>query len=446
MRIAVIGAGWAGLAAAVEATRAGHHVTLFEAARIAGGRARALPPAAGATGSSAASATADSPAPLDNGQHILIGAYTETLRLMRSVGVEEAAVLRRLPLSLRFADGSGIALPRLPAPWDVLGGILGAQGWSWRDKTSLLGTALRWKAAGFACDLRMTVAELCHRITPRVMAELIEPLCVSALNTPIDEASALVFLRVLKDALFAVKGGGDLLLPLTDLGALFPVPALDWLARRGAALQLGQRVTALQPADNPQGMKTAAWLVDDQCFDRVILACPPRDTARLVAAALPNDSMAQHWCEAAVALRHVPIATIYALTTTRLPAPMLCLRSNPEDGPAQFVFDRSQLGGPAGLLAFVASASTTDRQWLEAAVVRQAQRQLGITVEPLHTVIEKRATFACTPNLIRPKMRVAKGLMACGDYIEGPYPATIEGAVRCGVTAALAIDALDVPE
>ncbi|RYY87829.1 MAG: FAD-dependent oxidoreductase, partial [Comamonadaceae bacterium] len=91
MKLAIVGAGWAGLASAVEATRAGHAVTLFEAARTPGGRARRIDD--------------DSGLVLDNGQHILIGAYRATLQLMRDVGVDPEAVLLRVPLSLRFADG-----------------------------------------------------------------------------------------------------------------------------------------------------------------------------------------------------------------------------------------------------------------------------------------------------------------------------------------------------
>ncbi|NVO08298.1 MAG: NAD(P)-binding protein, partial [Rhodoferax sp.] len=104
MRVAVVGGGWAGLAAAVSATQAGHHVTVFEAARNLGGRARALP----------CTLPDGSSAVLDNGQHILIGAYSETLGLMRTLGVAPQGTLLRLPLALLFPDGEGLQLPDWP--------------------------------------------------------------------------------------------------------------------------------------------------------------------------------------------------------------------------------------------------------------------------------------------------------------------------------------------
>ena len=425
MRIAVVGAGWAGLACAVGATRAGHAVTLYEAARQAGGRARRIDDRLGV--------------PLDNGQHILIGAYSATLALMREVGVDRDTALLRLPLSLRFADGGGLNVPAsLPAPLDLLAGIALARGWNWRDKMGLLRTALHWQRSGFRCAPERTVAQLCAALTPRVGKELIEPLCVSALNTPVAQASGEVFLRVLQDALFGERGGADLLLPRVDLGALLPGPALRWLATRGTRLHMATRVQAVT---RQCPVTSTGWQVDGTEFDRIVLACPPWEAARIVRTAKLQE--AASWLDRTEALQHESIATVYAMAHgLRLRAPMLALRSN-DEAPAQFVLDRGQLGGPVGLLAFVVSASNLPRDVLQAAVLRQASAQLGLqhdAVDALQTVVEKRATFACTPALVRPALHIAPGLLACGDYVEGPYPATIEGAVRSGSNAASAID------
>ena len=414
MKLAVIGAGWAGLACAVHAARAGHQVALFEAARSLGGRARRI--------------EADGGLALDNGQHILIGAYSATLGLMRELGVDPGQVLLRTPLQLRFADGGGLALPHLPAPLDLLAGILRARGWNWRDKASLLRTALAWRLASFRCDAQASVAQLCAGLTPRVMQELIEPLCVSALNTPVSESSGQVFLRVLHDALFTERGGADLLLPRVDLGRLLPDAAGNWLQGHGAQLRTGCRVQAIEAASGK------GWRVDGEAFDRVALACAPWDAARLVRGA---GIAVQDWLDSAEGLRYEAIATVYAEGARQpLAAPMLALRSGRE-APAQFVFDRGQLGSHGGLLAFVVSANGTEREQLQTQVLAQAARQLnepGLRI--VQTVVEKRATFACTPGLKRPPAHIAPGLAACGDYVEGPYPATLEGAIRSGAGAA----------
>jgi len=429
-QIAVIGAGWAGMAAAIAHAQAGHAVTVLEAARTVGGRARAVP----------ATLPGGTQATLDNGQHILIGAYTETLRLMRLVGVDAGTALLRLPLTLQFPDGTGLALPDLAPPLDALLGIARARGWHWRDKLALLRAASGWQLGGFRCAPHTSVAQLCAGLPTRLMAEFIDPLCVSALNTPAAEASGQVFLRVLQDSLFSGRGGSNLLLPRVNLGALFPEAAARWLAtQHGGAVHTGQRVQGIaQQADG-------RWQVHGTDFagpyEHVTLACPSWEASRLIASAtdMPaaHDAARQQWCAAADALRFEAITTVYAHGAgARLAQPMLALR-NTADHPAQFVFDRGQLDGLRGVLAFVVSASTGERAVVTGQALQQAAAQLGLpALQPLQTVVEKRATFACTPGLVRPGMQVAPGLVACGDYVDGPYPATLEGAVLCGTAAA----------
>jgi hypothetical protein len=198
-------------------------------------------------------------------------------------------------------------------------------------------------------------------------------------------------------------------------------------------------------------------LVDGQGFDAVILATPSWDAMRLLQDALDRGSLGAHaaqardWLEQASCLRHEAITTLYARTEQRmarsgeamsgatgatLPRTMLAMRSG-AGRPAQFVFDRGQLGGPAGLLAFVASASGQVHAELEAQMLAQGQAELGLTdLRAIQTIVEKRATFACTPGLRRPRQAILPGLLACGDYVDGPYPSTLEGAVRSALSAA----------
>ena len=421
MKVAVIGAGWAGMAAAIAHAQAGREVTVLEAARTVGGRARAVP----------STLPDGTPAQLDNGQHILIGAYAESLRLMRLVGVDTDAALLRLPLTLRFPDGRGLRLPDLAPPLDALLGIAGAKGWSWADKLALLRSASGWQLRGFRCAPTTSVAQLCATLTPRLMAEFIDPLCVSALNTLAHEASGQVFLRVLQDSLFSGRGGSNLLLPRTDLGALFPQAAAHWLTGQGGRLLAGQRVHGLELRDGTRWQVASSGPAphgEAMVFDHVTLACPPWEASRLVAGATglgpAQQHAASHWSATAAALRFEAITSVYAHATgARLPEPMLALRPTALR-PAQFVFDRGQLDGHHGLLAFVVSASRGDRALVEQQVLQQASEQLALppaqTLQLVQSVVEKRATFACTPGLERPAIQVVaglRGLSACGDYV-----------------------------
>ena len=415
--LAVVGAGWAGLAAAVRTVEAGHQVTLFEMALHPGGRARAVE---------------HDGFVLDNGQHILIGAYRDTLALMRTVGAQPDALFDRRPLALTNPQGQGLALPGGPAVPAFVRAVLAQKEWPLSERLSLLAATLRWRLGGFRADPRHTVADLVRTLPELARTLLIDPLCVAALNTPSSQASAQVFLNVLRDALFSGPGAADLLLPRVPLSALLPTPAVGWLEQRGAALRWTTRVQHLEPTTD------ARWRVDGEPFDAVLLACSAHEAARLA------QPVAAGWAQTAAAFDYEPIVTVYLQSPgARLPSPMVALRAGP-DAPAQFAFDLGALdasGARSGLFAFVVSGAKT---WVEAgldattqATLRQAQSAFShITWHGLRTIAERRATFLCKPGLARPPTHIAPALAAAGDYVDGPYPATLEGAV-CSALKAL---------
>ncbi len=421
--VAIVGAGWAGLAAAVHAVQAGHQVHLFEAAPQVGGRARSV----------CVHLPVGQTIHLDNGQHILIGAYQRTLAMMRTVGVDPDAVLLRLPLDLRNHVGAGMALPDWPAPWNAAAGIFAARGWSLRAKFSLLHHAWAWQRQRFACRADQSVQGLCASLHPQVMRELIEPLCVAALNTPSASASAQVFLRVLQDSLFGPRGSSDLLLPRRALSALFPEAAVDWLRERGAQLSLGQRVQQLARDASQWSLQCKDLSVHK--FDQMVLALDAVSAARLLAASEATLEPAllqalRQWRAVTEGLRFEAITTVYGYAPgARLARPMVALPSDARN-PVQFAFDRGQLDAHAGVIALVASASTEERETLQARALAQARAQLGLDLQALQTITEHRATFACSAGQQRPLAQIAPGLCAVGDYVAGPYPATLEGAVR----------------
>jgi squalene-associated FAD-dependent desaturase len=418
-RVAVIGGGWAGLAAAVEATRRGHQVTVYEMAPQLGGRARQVD---------------FGDAVLDNGQHILIGAYSQTLSLMKLVGVDLDRALLRTPLRVTYPDGTGLQLKAGSPIAAFASAVLRYPGWRWRDKQALLVTASRWAMRGFRCDPALTVAQLTAHLPATVRDELLDPLCVAALNTPASQASATVFLRVLKDALFSGSGSADLLLPRQRLSDLWPVPAARWLSTAGAIVHLSTRADQLERMAD-------GWRVNGEPADAVVLACTANEAARLSAAHAPE------WSRQAAALGYEPIVTVYVHSPgSRLPQAMMALRSDALR-PAQFAFDLGAISGLDGVIALVVSgAAAWVAQGIEAvtaATLAQAQNALGPHLThplvALRTTTEKRATFLCTPQLQRPAGLVLPQLFAAGDYVDGPYPATLEGAMRSGVAAAVAI-------
>lgn len=438
---AVVGGGWAGFSSAVELARAGHKVTLFEAARTFGGRARRV---------------AVDGRELDNGQHIMLGAYAETLRLMRTVGVDLHSAVLSLPLQMRYAPGAGgmdFVAPRLPAPLHVAIALLRASGLAREDKMALarFSTTARWMDWHLNHDC--SVAELLERFdqTPRIVALMWRPLCLAALNTPPERASANVFLAVLRDSLGANRAASDMLVPRVDLSALFPDAAAAWLQSQGHAVHLGAKVTAVRPA-------AAGWSVEASGagaggapameFNGVILA----SSAVASAALLPQLPETEGLAAQLGAFEPEPITTCYLQypAGTRLPAPFLALIDDAANGRwGQFVFDRAQLDARQdGLFAVVISASGAASELPQGELAEAIARQLAADLaQPglanpswARVITEKRATYACTPGLQRPANETAlPGLVLAGDYTAGEYPATLEMAVRSGVQAARAV-------
>jgi squalene-associated FAD-dependent desaturase len=408
--VAVIGGGWAGLACAAELAAAGVSVCVFEAAKQLGGRARRVDIEGHA---------------LDNGQHILIGAYRETLRTMRLCGADPERLLQRLPLEIDYPrDGFRLRLPRLSAPFHLALGLLTARGCPPMEKLAAARfvRALQGKDYRLADDVSVAALLDGHRQWGNIRRFLWEPLCLAALNTAPERASARIFVRVLRDTLDGARENSDLLLPRVDLGRVFPDAAARFIMTHGGEIRLSARVTRIE------------WplAIHGEKFDHVVIATAPRPAANLLrehVATRETATLLDHY-------RYEPIGTVYLACPGRLdlPSPMPGL-----SGPlGQWVFDRSPPGGGDSIAACILSAqgawSELDNASLAAALHGELRQTLGRSLpEPVwHRVIRERyATFSCHPGLLRPSPETAlPGLWLAGDHVYAGYPATLEAAVR----------------
>lgn len=388
------------MAAAVTLAERGVPVTVFESGAVAGGRARRI---------------SSQGHELDNGQHILIGAYTALYELMRKVGVASTALLR-VPLEIRYAAGFRFRRLRLPEPLGLAGGLLNARGIAFAERLAALRFIARLQREGFRLTADQPVSDLLaeHKQNGRIGHYLWRPLCVSALNTPPELASANVFLAVLRDTLGGDSDASDLLLPRIDLSRLFPEPAAEFVRGRGGEVRLQSAVKDLGALR--------------QSFDHVIVAVGSHQLKTL----LPD----------APEYSYQPIYTCYLQYTpsARLPFPMMGLA----DGIVQWVFDRGALLGEKGRLACVISAQGDHQQMSLDEIAEHCHRELAAAWPQLgapqwsRVIAEKRATITSAPGAKPPLPRIA-GVSFAGDYTDADYPPTLEAAVRSGIRAASSV-------
>lgn len=425
--VVIVGGGWAGLAAAVELTAQRIPVVVMEAAGQLGGRARTVEV---------------NQYRIDNGQHLMLGAYHEMLRLMEIVGVREDDVFERLPLEL-FMTGLRttaihVALPRQPAPLHLVAGLYHATGIKLGEKMDLVRLCTTLLLRRHTTDRDTNLAHWLeqHRQPDSLRQRLWEPLCLATMNTPLAEASTHLFLRVMRDVFTRQSRDADLLLTRRDLGAVFPEPAGRYVEAHGGAVHMKHRVSALQITG--QSIVGVTVANEGVVANHVILATAPATCHRLLA----PHAVVLPLADTIGAMPEAPICTVYIQypPATRLDRPLVGL----VDTTAQWVFDRAR-NGQAGLMAVVISGAGThmemDKKSLAATVIGEIAALFPHWPAPLdwHVIREKHATFVARPevNALRPVNRTpVRGLWLAGDYTATGYPATLEGAVRSGIAAA----------
>ncbi|MFA6972147.1 MAG: hydroxysqualene dehydroxylase HpnE [Gallionella sp.] len=450
LNVAIIGGGYAGMAAAVALAGRGIPVTVFESARQLGGRARGvplfttrkhgnnLPPVqlSPSIGGKSNRPLQGQNLILDNGQHLLLGCYHQTLRLIEQVGGNLEQDFLRLPLQLDLHGHFALQAPRLPAPLHLLIALLRAQGLTWAERLAAARFMLSLRQINFRLARDITVTELLARYcqSNALVQKLWEPLCIAALNTPASIASAQILLNVLRDSLNQKRADSDMLIPRIDFTALFPQRAANYVKKHGGHVLTSCGVEGLLPHEYGFEITTKRGSL---FFSHVICATQPATAAKLLQ---PFAELAPVITQID-ALQHQPIYTVYLQYPAhiKLPHPMLGLHQRY----SQWLFDKGQIAGQHGLIASVISAEglhqNCSQDELAQKVIAELADEFGITDTPSwHKVIaEKRATFACTPDLPRPTQQTPLSrLLLAGDYTKGDYPATLEGAVQSGLRCA----------
>lgn len=404
-RATVAGAGLAGLSAAVYLTAAGLRVTLADAAAQAGGRCRSYhDPQLGLV--------------IDNGNHLVLSGNRAVARYRKTVGAtaalagpDEAAFAFR---DLRSHEAWTVRINDGPLPWWVFAPSRRVPGSRARDYLPL------------ARLLGNREERIDARIAPTgpVWDRLLEPVLLAALNTAPAESSARLAAGVLRETV--AKGGRAMRPRIADptLAAAFVDPAMAWLGHRGAELTLGRRLRDVMVDD--ARVTHLDWgrgpepVADDEA---IVLALPAWVAATLLSGLTVPD-------------RHRTIVNGHFATPAPAGAPaMLGLLG----GTAEWLF-----AFPDRLSVTVSAADhlvDRDREDLARAFWADIQAALGIdTPLPRWQVVkEKRATFAATPeqNARRPAAATRwRNLFLAGDWTQTGLPATIEGALRSGETAA----------
>ncbi len=431
--IGIVGGGWAGLAAAVELCKNSHKVTLFESSPQPGGRARGIE-WNGMT--------------LDNGQHLMIGAYQQMLQLLADMGADTDKLFKRLPHRMLMCDTQtgatafDLCLPTFPAPLHLLMGVLNIPQLSIKEKILLLIRFNRLLNTPLTTDLPVSEWLAAAKLPATYTRYLLEPVCLAALTTHPHQASARAFQSVLQQTFNAPAHFTDLLIPTTDLSQVFPALAAKYILQHGGEIYTRSKVQSLQIGDSR--LKSITINNEPQVFEQVILATPPTVTATL----LQDNRQTKSISEQINQLQYEPVATLYLQfkQAVSLPYPMLGL----VNGLAEWVFERA-IAGHNNVLAVVMSARGDYLQLPQAELVDRIYRELRNTIANLpdlldsKLIIEKRATFQCHPNVdqYRPAIDTSlSNLKLCGDYVyieennHPGLPSTLEGALRSGVKCA----------
>ena len=432
-RVAIIGAGWAGLACALKLARAGKQPVVFESAREPGGRARR--------------------ALLhhhwrDNGQHLMLAGCTALQTLCLAINI-------RLPqVPFAYTDGThAFSLVGQQGRRGLINALLGADGFSWGERGRMVGALALMQLQGWSAPAEQTVADwLRQQKQPATLVTYFwGPLTLAILNTPIEKAAMHRLCAVLRDTLGAGSEALAILQPATNLSDSIVTPLTQAIAAAGGHIHCGQRVTAITRAadgryrirrQRADGEAEANGKTEtDEGFDHVVLAVPPWALPHIdLPAGLPFNAAALN-----ARFGAQPIATVYLGfdAHVQLPTPLVQL-AGPAPGDARiWAMDRAHCAEP-GVITISLSANgpwtALDHASLADRCLQNLQAAIGLSAPCRwqRVVSVKHATPGATTaaRLLPQEQHPLPGLYLTGDWTHPDYPATLEAAVAAGFATA----------
>ena len=450
MKVVVVGGGFAGLAAAVALQERRHQVVLLERRGVFGGRATSFRDAV--TGED-----------VDNGTHLMLGAYSATLDLVHRAGASDL-LLHQDNLRIDWVDDDGatsLDCPPLAAPLHLLVGLLGLRV-PFRVKLQAfrLGLAVRFGKV----PVGLTLAEYFRRTGQGEAARrlLWDPLALAIVNAAPEQAAAVLFHRVYQEAFLRDRRASRLVFLRCGWSVLFErltryFEARGGIMRSGALAEAlileGGRVSGVRYAQRPREREDiGAGRAPETRFetaDAVVSAVPSHALPPL----LPEDWRGRSPFVDLERLGRSPIVSVDMwLDRPVVDRLMVGLR----DCEVEWVFDKGRLHGRQGApqhLSFIVSAAVRSAPKKQAeleAVAADALRRYfpamaEAKIERTLVLREPAATFVASPEseALRPGADTdLPGLVLAGDWTNTGLPATIEGAVRSGLTAAAAVESL----
>ncbi len=423
MHILIIGAGWAGIAAAIAAAERGWHVTLIEERPYIGGRARSF-------------VDRDTGDEIDNGQHVMMGAYTAANHVMKSLGTSHY-LERQQALRVAFADADGqrdvLDASIAPGRAGMLFGIL---------RLSKIRPASRYAAIKLAIRISRKQANTKGRTCleflqeehqpPDVLERFWEPLVLATLNAPMNKAAASLMENVLRIAVMGGKGSSSLWIPTVGLSKLLsPLP--DWLAQHGGSLHTSVSADTME---SEGGLVRRVHLSNGNVLepDAVVCAVPHRALQRLLNKSAIHISLPPEPV-------YSPIVSVYLwYDVDWMPFDFTAALGTT----IQWVFNKRRI--KPGLVALTISAAAEAATQHATDFLAQCHQELrrlfpeALSANMLHGVVikEKQATPLITPQFeeCRRAMQTCSGNLAlCSDWSYASLPATIEAAARSGFRA-----------